>query len=227
MQAVCDSGRLLLASESPRRRDLMRLLGFPFSVCAASIEETLRPAETPLAAVRRFAREKAGVIASQVDWRSFPIVIGADTIVLSDGDALGKPEDAAEAETTLRRLRGREHEVYTAIALITGPEASPLECLARSVVPMRDYTDEEIAHYVRSGDPFDKAGAYAIQDPAFRPVIGLTDCYANVMGLPLCHLAHQLQLVGREPPLDVPAACQEKLAYTCSVFAGILAGEAA
>jgi len=216
---------LVLASASPRRRELLGLLGMVFSARVATIDETVRPNETAIEAVQRFAREKAAAIAGQTHPHSYSIVIGADTVVALDGEVLGKPRDAAEAETTLRRLRGREHQVYTALSLVALPAQEPLDTIARTVVSMRHYADEEIYLYVRSGDPFDKAGAYAIQNPTFRPVAELTGCYANVMGLPLCHLTLQLRQLDVVPPVDVPTACQERLGYVCPVFGRILAGE--
>jgi MAF protein len=222
MHALTIARPLILASASPRRRELLGLLGLVFGARAARIAETPQSSESAVEAVQRLAREKAAAIARQIHPRSCPIVIGADTIVVLDGDALGKPRDPMEAETTLRQLRGREHEVYTALSLITRPDEESLDCLVRTVVPMRDYSDEEIYLYVRSGDPFDKAGAYAIQNPGFHPVADLSGCYANVMGLPLCHLAVQLSKLGIEPQVDVADACQAKTGYTCSEYPRIL-----
>jgi len=224
MSAITIERPLILASASPRRRELLGLLGLVFGVRISKIEERFHPNETPLEAAQRFARAKAAAIAIQIHPQSCPIVIGADTIVVLDGEALGKPKDIIEAENTLQRLRGREHQVYTGLSLITRPDGASLDCLVCTTVPMRNYTDEEIYLYVRSGDPFDKAGAYAIQNPQFHPVDELTGCYANVMGLPLCHLSLQLQKLGIEPLVDVPAACQKRLNYTCSEFARVFQG---
>ena len=221
MHGVTIEQPLILASASPRRRELFGLLGLMFGVHIARIKETIRPDELPVAAVQRFAREKAAIIARQMHPHSYPIVIGADTIVVLDGEALGKPRDAQEAERTLRRLRGREHQVYTALSIVTRPSRETLDRTVCTVVPMREYTDEEIYLYIRSGDPFDKAGSYAIQNPDFRPVPELTGCYANVMGLPLCHLTRQLRTLGVEPLADVPTACQARLAYACSEYTRI------
>lgn len=221
MHGVTIEQPLILASASPRRRELFGLLGLMFGVRIARVEETIHPEESPVAAVQRFAREKAATIAQQMHPHSYPIVIGADTIVVLDGEALGKPRDAQEAERTLRRLRGREHQVFTALSIVTKPNRETLDRTVCTVVPMREYTDEEIYLYVRSGDPFDKAGSYAIQNPDFRPVPELTGCYANVMGLPLCHLTRQLQILGVEPIADVPTVCQERLAYACSEYTRI------
>lgn len=213
---------LVLASASPRRRKLLGLLGLAFDARAARIEEKPHPGESPVTAMQRFAREKAAAVSIEIAVNGRSIVIGADTMVVLDGEMLGKPRDAAEAIRTLRRLRGREHQVYTALSILATPAAKPLECLARTLVPMRRYTDQEIDCYVRSGDPLDKAGAYAIQNTSFRPVTKLTGCYANVMGFPLCHLTRQLRKLDIEPPADIPTACQRRLDYTCPVYGRVL-----
>jgi MAF protein len=223
MHAVTIERPLVLASASPRRRELLGLLGLVFGVRIARIEEMIRSDETALNAVQRFAREKAIAIADQMHSSSYPIVLGADTIVVLDGEPLGKPTDAQDAERTLRRLRGRDHQVYTALSLISVPERVSVDRIVCTDVPMREYSDDEIYLYVRSGDPFDKAGAYAIQNHDFRPVAELTGCYANVMGLPLCHLARELQDLGIEPRVDIPTACQKHLAYACSEYARVFA----
>lgn len=222
MHPVTIDRPLILASASPRRRELLGLLGLIFGVRIARTNETIRPDESAVEAVRRFAHEKASVIADQMHPQSYPIVIGADTIVVLDGEALGKPRDAQEAERTLRRLRGREHHVYTALSLISRPDRESLNRTVCTAVPMREYTDDEIYFYIRSGDPFDKAGSYAIQNPDFRPVAELTGCYANVMGLPLCHLASDLQSLGVDLPVDVPKVCQKRLAHVCSEHVNVL-----
>jgi predicted house-cleaning NTP pyrophosphatase (Maf/HAM1 superfamily) len=124
----------------------------------------------------------------------------------------------------LRALRGRTHQVYTAIALmdVSRHAGQPLSDLATTEVPMRNYADDEIAAYIASGDPLDKAGAYAIQHDGFHPVAELRGCFANVMGLPLCHLARALRAMKVEPIADVPTVCQSYLRYRCPVFADIL-----
>ncbi len=218
---------LVLASASPRRRELMGLLGMAFSARVAQVEEQIHSQEMALEAAQRFARQKAAAVAQKMNPASYALVIGADTIVALDGEPLGKPRDAAEAEVMLRKLRGRKHQVFTALSLVSVPTGQSWHHLAETDVPMRDYSDEEIYLYVRSGDPFDKAGAYAIQNHDFRPVTNMQGCYANVMGLPLCHLTVLLRQQGVEPLVDVPQACQERLAYRCPVYARVLAGEPA
>ena len=216
---------LVLASASPRRFELFGLLGIPFSTAQAGTDERAHPHEPAAVAVTRFAREKAAAVARRLDGQH-AIVVGADTVVVLDGRILGKPADADEAATMLRALRGRRHLVYTALSLIPLPDGEPLTCLAQTEVPMRAYSEAEIERYVAGGDPFDKAGAYAIQNPAFRPVPHLDGCYANVMGLPLCHLAAQLRRLGVHPPADLPRACRAATGYDCPVFRSILAPDA-
>jgi MAF protein len=161
--------------------------------------------------VRRLSSAKAQAAA-----RAFPkaTVIGADTIVVLDGMVLGKPSTAEEAVTMLRALRGRAHEVLSAVTLCQGDRRS-LQCLNRSRVWMRAYSDEESAAYVASGDPLDKAGAYAIQHPWFRPATRWEGCYASVMGLPLADVAALLKQAGWEVPVPVAQACRSEIEMTC------------
>jgi MAF protein len=124
----------------------------------------------------------------------------------------------------LRRLRGRVHQVYTALTLVEAATGRSVTEVAATDVPMRNYTDDEIKVYIASGDPFDKAGAYAIQHAGFHPVAALRGCYSNVMGLPLCHLVRALRAFGIEPGADVPLRCQQHQRYDCDVTDDILAG---
>jgi MAF protein len=207
---------LLLASQSPRRRELLALLGLPFDVAAADVAETPQPGESPAALVARLSRDKARAV------HSGGIVVACDTVVALDGDVLGKPGDAAEATAMLRRLRGRPHTVYSAITLLETTTTEMLTDVAETLVVMRAYTEAELAAYVASGDPLDKAGAYAIQHAGFHPVAQVQGCYANVTGLPLCHLTRCLRAWGIEPPNDVPTVCQAHTGYACAVYAAIL-----
>lgn len=212
--------KLVLASASPRRAELLALAGFHFEVRPTQIDESRLPDESPADYALRLSAEKAQAVASTLDAPA--LILAADTIVV-DGDAvLGKPRDAAHATAILRRLRGREHRVYTALTLLDAATGRQISDLAASPVRMRAYTDAEIAAYVASGAPFDKAGAYGIQNHGFHPVKEFSHCYANVMGLPLCHVARVLRRLGIEPPADVPVACQASIQYTCPVTAAIL-----
>lgn len=211
---------LILASNSPRRRELLGLGGWTFHLDVADIDEDVHPGEQPGPYVERLAIEKAQAVLP----RSGPgqIIIGADTTVALDGEILGKPADAAEARAMLTRLRGRSHQVYTGIAVLRASDQTLLSDVCLTEVPMRAYSDAEMEAYIASGDPLDKAGAYGIQHPGFQPVINMRGCYASVMGLPLCHLAVLLRRVGIHPQADLAANCQARLDYACPIFRSIL-----
>jgi septum formation protein len=221
---------LLLASASPRRRELIKLLGLPVETTSADVDEVPLPGERAAEMAQRLSREKALAAARQIllpahrgaSQFTSRLILASDTVVSLDGEPLGKPRDAAEARSMLRRLRGRIHQVYTAITLIDLQTDRSIADLAGSDVPMRRYTDAEIEAYIASGDPFDKAGAYAIQHAGFRPVENFSGCFANVMGLPLCHVTRSLRKPGVEAPNDVPVLCQAHLRYDCPVFERIL-----
>jgi len=208
---------ILLASASPRRRELLAYLGLPFSVVAADVDETDGDGESPQAMVQRLSQAKALAVVAQ---HPRGLVIAADTTVALDGASLGKPADAAEATAMLRALRGRSHQVYS--GLTVAQDGQTITELAESEVWMRDYSDQEIAHYVASGDPLDKAGAYAVQHAGFHPAERVEGCFASVMGFPLCHLARTLARLGVTVPADVPAACRAHTGFVCQVFAKIL-----
>jgi len=207
--------RILLASNSPRRKELLRLGGWAYHAKPADVDETPLPGETPAAYVLRLAESKARA-ASGSD--SAQLVLAADTTVVDEGSILGKPQHAAEAREMLRRLRGHTHQVLTALAVLPAAGERLLTDLCITDVPMRDYSDTEIDAYVASGDPLDKAGAYAIQHAGFHPVEALAGCYANVVGLPLCHLANILFRQGLPVRADLPHACQSALGYHCPVY---------
>jgi MAF protein len=171
----------ILASASPRRRDLLARLGLPFEVVEADIDES-DLAGRPERVARRLAAAKARAVAAR---RPDATILAADTIVAHRGVILGKPRDGAEAEATLRRLRGRTHRVVTAVAVLPPGRRRPLVERAVTRVTMRRYTAAEIAASIARGDPFDKAGAYAIQDERLAPVERYGGCYCNVVGLPL------------------------------------------
>ncbi len=220
--------RLVLASNSPRRKQLLRVGGWTFTVMPAEIDERSLPGENPLAYVLRLAESKARMVAGLAPDEA--LVVAADTTVVDRTERgeviLGKPSDAVEAEAMLRRLRGRTHQVYTGLAVFRPADGILLTDWCATAVPMRAYTDAEMQAYIASGDPIDKAGAYAIQHPGFRPVENLDGCYANVMGLPLCHLTRTLGRLGIHPSADVPAGCQALLHYDCPVFNQVLHFEA-
>ncbi|MDP2052436.1 MAG: Maf family protein [Acidobacteriota bacterium] len=174
------SRTLVLASRSPRRAELLAAAGIPFEVLAADIDETPREGEAPDAYVERLAIEKArAVLALRPD----AAVLGADTTVTIDGLILGKPVDASEATAMLRRLRGRAHDVFTGVALVSTEGVRSGVELTR--VWFNSMTDEDISWYVESGEPVDRAGAYAIQGLASRFIPRIEGSYSNVVGLPV------------------------------------------
>ena len=174
--------RLVLASASPRRRELLAQAGFTFEVHPAHIPEDPLPGEDPIAYVVRLAREKAQAVFNELN-DSTAIILGADTTVTLDNHILGKPEDAADAVRMLRMLSGRTHRVMTGIAVVTAESAE----VAAEVTGVRflALSDEEIGAYIATGEPMDKAGAYAIQGRAARWIPRIEGCYFNVVGLPL------------------------------------------
>ena len=187
---------LVLASASPRRRELLALVGLPFAVVSADVDETPALGEMGDRLARRLAAAKALAVAGTASM-SGALVIGADTVVVLDGAVLGKPAGSEEARAMLRALRGRDHRVLTALALASGGR-TVWESATDTRVDMRRYSDEQIEAYVGSGSPFDKAGGYAIQDQAFQPVERIVGCYPNVVGLPLCAVLLGLRANGLE-----------------------------
>lgn len=203
---------LILASRSPRRQELLQRLGVIFQVATADIDESQQSGESPTDLVQRLAREKALATAARFPDRA---VLGADTIVVLDGEVLGKPADTGEATTMLRRLRGRPHTVCSAIYAWNPTLGRATALLNESTVWMRTYGDDEIAAYVSSGDPLDKAGAYAIQHSGFAPVERLEGCYSGVMGFPLGDVAEVLRAIGVDVPGEAVVACQPQLGLCC------------
>jgi MAF protein len=213
---------LVLASNSPRRKELLSLGGQPFEVKAAEINEDPRPGEEPRDYVRRLASEKGRTVAGGLGARE-ALVLAADTTVVHEGRIVGKPTNSGEARAILQSLRGKSHTVFTAISIARSSDGAELSDLAETTVPMRDYSDAEIDAYVATGDPLDKAGAYAIQHAGFHPAASMDGCLANVVGLPLCHLKRTMMKLNLTFEADVPKACQAHLAYDCPVSADILA----
>ncbi len=182
---------IILASGSPRRRELLNTLGLSFRVCPAKGEENAPEGAGPGEIVKALSRAKAAEVSRQF---AGELIIAADTIVYLDGRVLGKPKDEADARAMLSALSGRSHEVYTGITVMLEEDAlCEAEC---TKVFFRELSAEEIDAYVASGDPMDKAGAYGIQGRAALMVEKIEGDYFNVMGLPLCRLGKMLKTIG-------------------------------
>lgn len=175
----------MLASGSPRRRELLARAGVRFEVRPADVDESVRPGEAPEVLVLRLAREKATAVAARTETGDDCVVLGADTIVVVDGDVLGKPESPAHAVVLLRRIVGRAHRVLTGVALVLGDGRLAGEACVESAVRMRAAGDDEIARYVATGEPLDKAGAYAAQGEGRRFIEAIEGSETNVIGLPM------------------------------------------
>lgn len=194
---------LRLASSSPRRIQLLRLLQLPFEPTAPNVDE--RSAVSP-------ARAKAAAVA-----RPGEVTLASDTEVHLDGERVGKPADASGATAMLATLSGREHEVRTEVALVAASGAR-LRFAVRSRVTLRELSLRQIDRYVATGEPLDKAGAYAIQGEGRRLVDSYDGCLANVTGLPLCHVYFALRRVGVVPRERPEVACQTHFAFSCPVW---------
>lgn len=187
--------RVILASQSPRRRELLALIGIAHEVVPANVDETVWPGESPVPHCERLARDKAAALAHR---HPEAVVIGSDTIVVVDGDILGKPRDAEEALQMLVRLSGREHTVHTAVAVACGSEVrAGVETVQ---VRFRSLTEAQWRAYIATGEPMDKAGAYGIQGYGATIVERIDGDYFAVMGLPLGRLVGLLRELGIEYP---------------------------
>ena len=178
--------RLILASGSPRRKELLGLFGVPFTVCPADIDETMDPAWSAFDEVARLSREKALAVPREKD----DLVIAADTIVVCEGKVLGKPHSTEEAREMLTLLSGRDHQVMTGCTILYGDRAETFTEVTS--LHFRPLSEKEIQKYVQSGEPMDKAGAYGIQGGAALFCEKLEGDYYNVMGLPVCRLYETL-----------------------------------
>jgi MAF protein len=213
INGMVEKPMIVLASGSPRRRELFALLDLPFQAVDPQVDESPFELEKPKSTALRLASAKAQEAA-----RSHPdaIIVAADTLVILGENILGKPRDRAEAVAILEALRGEKHRVTSGVIVLAGATGEKREEVAETQVWMRAYSEEEIARYIGRGEPFDKAGGYAIQDKEFRPVARVKGCYANVMGLPLCHLYRALKRVGVNPPATPLEACIRFMGYNCS-----------
>jgi septum formation protein len=193
--------RLVLASASPRRAELLAAAGFDFEVDPADVDETPLPDETAVLYVDRVARLKAAAVAIR---HSHRVVVAADTVVLLDHEILGKPRDTVEAHRMLHRLSGRDHEVLTAVAVVArGDLQTHLE---RTTVWFSPLSEIDITWYVSTGEPMDKAGGYAIQGGASRFIPRIDGSYSNVVGLPIAGLARLLEEMSGRSTFPRPAS---------------------
>ena len=185
---------LILASASPRRKELLSLFHIPFVIRVADIDEAMDPAKAPFDEVARVSREKAMAVTREED----DIVIAADTIVVCQGKVLGKPRDEEHAKQMLQMLSGRDHQVMTGCTVIRGTRAETFTEVTD--LHFRPLSNAEIDRYIRSGEPMDKAGSYGIQGGAALFCQKLCGDYYNVMGLPVCHLGEVLRKIAPELP---------------------------
>ncbi|MEM7129803.1 MAG: Maf family protein [Chloroflexota bacterium] len=219
---------IILASGSPRRQQFLRDLGLNFQVVVADIDETPLPSESPEVLVERLASSKARAVAKKIvqqkkaadtQERNPLLIIAADTVVALDGEILGKPTDSEDAALMLARLRSRPHQVWSGLTVLSCDEEMnidrQLNRINRTDVYMRGYSDEEIERYVASGDPLDKAGAYAIQHPTFAPGERLDGCISGVMGLSLDDLVTLLGKMGLPVQCDLHPICEQYAKFSC------------
>jgi septum formation protein len=190
---MTDSAAIVLASASPRRVELLQSAGVDVSVRPSGTDEVLLPGEAPEAHAMRLARDKAQDVAVHGNGRFF---IGADTIVVSGEEIMGKPRDAKDAERMLRKLSGTVHQVITGFSVIDAVSHSEITSAVKTLVYFKELRDDEIHSYIASGCPFDKAGAYAIQGDAAHMIRKIEGSYTNVVGLPLCEVVEALRKLG-------------------------------
>ncbi len=202
---------VVLASSSPRRRVLLGALGVRFTVRISDLDEAMTAPSAAAGYVESLARQKAEIVAWEAASVAEPgrafgpestvslpgtLVLGADTVVSLEGEVLGKPSNAEGAATMLRRLRGRDHEVLTAVALVDTMTGTTDSRVVTTVVHMHDFDDATLQTYIATGEPFDKAGGYGIQRGTRQLVAGFSGCYTNVVGFPLCEVAKLLISAG-------------------------------
>ena len=183
---------VILASQSPRRKELMGLFHIPFTIRISDADETMDPGLSPAEAVAAVSRRKAEAVPREAN----DVVIAADTIVVCQGQILGKPKDTADAHRMLRLLSGRDHQVMTGMTVLRGDQCAV--CTEITDIHFRELTDREIDAYIRTGEPMDKAGSYGIQGGAALFAERLVGDYYNVMGLPVCRLGQLLREIAPE-----------------------------
>jgi septum formation protein len=186
--------KLILASASPRRAEILRDAGISFSVLSSAIDETPVPGETPQQLVQRLANAKAELVVARSVGPA--IILAADTEVVLESQTLGKPRSANDARRMLEMLSGRTHSVVTGVSLVRLPEMDRRQFVENTNVHFQKLSQDEISRYLSTGEPFDKAGAYAIQGRAGRYIPRIEGCYFNVVGLPLARVVAELHELG-------------------------------
>jgi len=186
--------KLILASSSPRRAEILANAGLPFSVLSSAVDESPYPGEAPAALVQRLANAKADLVTARAVGPA--IILAADTVVVLDDKILGKPSSTEDARHMLQQLSGRTHTVLTGVALVRLPDGERRQFIESTLVHCRPITDEELSSYLATGEPYDKAGAYAIQGQAGRYIPRIEGCYFNVVGLPLSRVLTELKTMG-------------------------------
>ncbi len=186
--------KLILASSSPRRAEILANAGLPFSVLSSAVDESPYPGETPAALVQRLANAKADLVTARAIGPA--IMLAADTVVVLDDKILGKPSSIEDARHMLQQLSGRTHSVLTGVALVRLPDGERRQFIESTLVHFRPITDEELSSYLATEEPYDKAGAYAIQGQAGRYIPRIEGCYFNVVGLPLSRVLTELKGLG-------------------------------
>jgi septum formation protein len=189
--------KLILASSSLRRAEILANAGLPFTVLSFPVDESPVPGEAPAALVQRLANAKADMVTARAVGPA--IVLGADTVVVLDEEILGKPRSTEEARHMLQQLSGRTHSVQTGVALIRLPDGERRQFTESTLVHFRPITEEELSSYLATGEPHDKAGAYGIQGHAGRYIPRIEGCYFNVVGLPLSRVLTELHSLGWSP----------------------------
>lgn len=213
----------VLASESPRRRTLLALAGFPFVVQVAGVDESRVTIADPAQNSLETARLKAYDVATRLakaprTGHGRALILAADTTVALGQEMLGKPADADAARCTLAALRGHAHAVHTGMILLDSTGGQEATAVHTAVVTMRPYSAADVEAYIASGEPFDKAGAYAIQDRGFQPVAALDGCFLGVMGLSICQLHLLLPQLGIAPRTDLAALATAHNGYPCPLL---------